>query len=299
VVTPLVDTAWLAAHLADPDLRIVDARWRGHGDGRTLYRQGHIPCAIHLDWHLDLNGRRGRVDDLLLPPAEFARVVGSAGLGDDHLVVAYADLDYSGAARLWWALRYYGHEQVAVLDGGFTRWIAEGRPVKTGQERYPLAHFTPRPQPRWLASGAEVLAALARPDGPVTIVDTRPPEQFAGRAVWTPIGSLFLPPDRDWSEVNGLPMRAGRIPSARHLESSRNLDPAQHWKYLTPAAIRAQAEAAGITPDRRVITYCGVGISASLGLFALHLAGYPDLALYDASWAEWGTDPGRPIERDP
>jgi thiosulfate/3-mercaptopyruvate sulfurtransferase len=295
---PLVETGWLAERLDDPDLRLVDARWRGDGSGRALYDLGHVPGAIHLDWHADLNARQGRVDDLILPPEEFGRLMGGVGIGDEHLVVAYADMDYSGAARLWWALRTYGHERAAVLNGGFTKWTAERRPTTTQPGRYPPATFTPRPQAGWLATAEEIAAGLADGDRGPILMDTRPPEQYAGRAVWTPAGSLPLPADREWWPVAGALMRAGRLPGALHLESSRNLDPAHHWTFLEPAAIRTQAEAAGIRPGRRVIAYCGVGISASLGLFALRLAGYPDVALYDGSWAEWGTDPERPIERD-
>jgi thiosulfate/3-mercaptopyruvate sulfurtransferase len=223
-------------------------------------------------------------------------VMDAAGIGDETRVVAYAHRDYSGAARLWWALRYYGHDQVAVLDGGITKWQAEGREVESGDAPiYPAATFTPRPNPAWLATAEEITAHLN--DESTRIVDTRPPEQFAGRAVWTPAGSAFLGPDHDTIDIGArAPMRAGHIPGALHLESSLNLD-AQTWAYLPADALRERFEAAGLHLDQRVITYCGVGISASLGLFALWLAGYRDVALYDGSWEEWGTDAGRPVER--
>ena len=116
---PLVEPSWVAAHLADSDVRVVDARWRGDGTGRELYRQGHLPGAVHLDWQRDLSWTDGRgVGYLLLPPEPFATVMEAAGIGDRTCVVAYAETDHSGAARLWWALRFYGHEQVAVLNGG-------------------------------------------------------------------------------------------------------------------------------------------------------------------------------------
>lgn len=293
----LLDTAWLAAHLEDSSLRIVDARWREDGSGRQLYLESHIPGAVHLDWHLDLNHTRDGVRDLLLPPDEFAAVMSAAGIGDETRVVTYAETDYSGAARLWWALRYYGHERVAVLDGGITRWLAEGRPVSRQVPQFPPARFTPRPQPALLATAAEIEAALRDPSSPVALVDTRPPEQYAGLAVWTPPGSRYLPPGQGWIELDGRVFRAGHIPGAISLPSSENLDPSG-WTFLDPQALRARALAAGVRPEQRVIAYCGVGISASLGLFALHLAGYPDLALYDASWEEWGADPHRPVIRD-
>ena len=129
---PLVETAWLAAHLSDADVCIVDARWRGDGTSRELYQRGHIPGAIHLDWYHDLSWTDARgVRNLLLPPEPFMAVMEAAGIGDHTRVVAYAETDHSGAARLWWALRFYGHDQVAVLNGGWTRWVDEGLPVST------------------------------------------------------------------------------------------------------------------------------------------------------------------------
>ena len=129
------------------------------------------------------------------------------------------------------------------------------------------------------------------------MVDTRPPEQYRGEAVWTPTGSRFLEPDKEWTIIEGERMRAGHIPGAVHLESSGNLDPDRDWIYLSREDIRRRAAEVGITQDNHVITYCGVGISASLGLFALYLAGYRKLSLYDASWFEWGTNPENPIEK--
>jgi 3-mercaptopyruvate sulfurtransferase SseA len=130
----------------------------------------------------------------------------------------------------------------------------------------------------------------------VRIVDTRPAEQYAGQAVWTPEGSRWFPPGHDQMELaDGRVMRGGHIPGAVHLHTRSMLN-TDDWTFRDGAAIRELASARGIESSQRVITYCGVGISASLGLFALHMAGYPDLALYDASWEEWGTDPAHPIE---
>jgi thiosulfate/3-mercaptopyruvate sulfurtransferase len=221
----------------------------------------------------------------------------AAGIGDETAVVAYAESDYSGAARLWWALRYHGHDQAAVLDGGLDKWIAEGRPLSRKAPDFPRAEFTPRPRPEWLATAEEIQAILEGQFGTAALVDTRPAEQYAGRAVWTPAGSLYLPSGQDWVDAGGRRMRAGHIPGAASLPSSGNLDPSD-WTFLSPQVLRERALAAGIRPEQRVITYCGVGISASLGLFALHLAGYNNLALYDASWEEWGSDPERLVTRE-
>jgi thiosulfate/3-mercaptopyruvate sulfurtransferase len=292
---PLVETGWLAEHLGEAGLRVVDARWRGDDSSRELYRAGHIPGAVPLDWHLDLNYTRDGLRDLLLPPARFAEVMGGAGIGDDTLVIAYADEDYSGAARLWWALRYYGHDRVVVLNGGLDKWLAEGRPVTQEIPAPPPARFTPRPRPAWLATAAEIEAALQDQASPLRLVDSRPPEQYAGLAVWTPNGSFYLPVGHSTAEIGARgPMRAGHIPGAINITSSTNLNPAD-WTYLPPEALQEKFAAAGLNPKQRIITYCGVGISASLGLLALHLAGFRNLALYDASWEEWGTDPAKPI----
>jgi len=296
---PLVEAEWLAEHLADSSLRIMDMRWRGDGSGREVYQAGHIPGAIHLDWHRDLNWTDERgVRDLMLPPERFAAVMESAGIGDYSLVVAYAETDHSGAARLWWALHYYGHDQVAVLNGGWTKWESEGRAVSTDVPQPLPAIFTPRSRPNWLATAGEIEHAVNGASPGVRLVDTRPPKQYSGLAIWTPHGSLFLPPGQDWIELaDGRVMRAGHIPCVVNMHASTNLNP-HDWTYLSAKELRDKARKAGIEPEQRVITYCGVGISASLGLFALYLAGYRDVALYDASWEEWGTDPKRPVEAE-
>lgn len=296
--SPLVETAWLEAHLEERDLRLVDARWRGDGTSRDLYQRGHLPEAVPLDWHQDLSWTNARgVRDLLLPPERFAAVMEAAGIGDQTRVVAYAETDHSGAARLWWALRYYGHVQVAILNGGWTKWVAEGRAVSTDPPHPVRTHFSTRPRPKWLATAAEIERTLKEAGSLVRLVDTCPAEQYAGQAIWTPAGSRPFPPGQDWLQLDdGRVMRGGHIPGARHFHASSTLNRSD-WTFQDPEAIGALASARGLEPAQRIITYCGVGISASLGLFALHLAGYRHLALYDASWEEWGTDPTRPIEQ--
>lgn len=190
-------------------------------------------------------------------------------------VVAYAETDHSGAARLWWALRYYGHEQVAVLNGGWTKWVAEGRAVSTEPSHQAPTRFSSRPQPEWLATTAEIEQALKKAESLVRLVDTRPAEQYAGQAIWTPEGSRPFPPWQNWLQLaDGRVMRGGHIPGALHLHATSMLNPSD-WTFRDPAAIHALARARGLDPAQRIITYCGVGISASLGLFALHLAGGP------------------------
>lgn len=296
--TPLVEPDWLAAHLSDPDLRLVDLRWRADGRGAQRYRAGHIPGAVHLDWERDLACTKDGVRYMLSPPDQFAVLMSAAGIGDETRVVAYAEADHSGATRLWWALRYYGHEQVAVLNGGLTRWLAEQRPLSANLPRPTPAHFTPRPQPNWLVTAADIEERLSDPRAGICLMDTRPPEQYAGHAVWTPQGSRYLPPNQDWVDVQGRRIRGGRLPGAISRHASLNLNPDDDWRYLRPQILRQHAQAANLNPDQQVVAYCGSGNSATVGLFALYLAGYRKLALYDASWEEWGADPNRPIERD-
>lgn len=292
-----METGWLAEHLGDSNLRIVDMRWRADGSGREVHKAGHIPGAIYLDWQRDLNWTDERgVRDLLLPPEKFEAVMRVVGIGDETCVVAYTEKDHSGAARLWWALHYYGHDQVSVLNGGWTKWVAEDRVVNIDMPQPLPAIFTPRPRPNWLATADEIELAVNGANPGVRLVDARPPEQYSGQAIWTPHGSLFLPTGEDWIEVvGGRVMRAGHIPGAVNKHASTNLNPLD-LTFLSADELRDHARKAGIEPEHRVITYCGVGITASLGLFALYLAGYNNVALYDASWEEWGTDPKRPVE---
>ncbi|HXX77898.1 MAG TPA: sulfurtransferase, partial [Ktedonobacteraceae bacterium] len=280
---PLIETNWLADHLTDGNLRIVDMRWRGNGTGREVYLAGHIPGAIHLDWHRDLNWTDERgVRDLLLPPERFAEVMSEAGIDDNTHVLAYAETDHSGAARLWWALRYYGHDQVAVLNGGWTKWLAEGREVSTALAQLTRTKSTFRLRSRWLATADEIERAMDEASSNVKLVDTRPPEQYSGYAIWTPYGSRFLPTGQTEIEVSdGRVMRAGHIPGAMNIHASTNLN-SNDWTYLPLEELENKFKKAGLMPEHRIITYCGVGISASLGLFSLYLAGYRNIALYDA-----------------
>lgn len=294
----LVETNWLADHLTDDDLRIVDMRWRGDNTGRKVFLAGHIPGAIYLDWHRDLNWTDERgVRDLLLPPEQFAEVMGEAGIDAKTRVLAYAETDHSGAARLWWALRYYGHDQVAVLNGGWTKWLAEGREVSTVLNQPIRSIFIPRIRSQWLATADEIEHAMDKASPDIKLVDTRPPEQYNGYAIWTPYGSRFLPNGKTEIDVSdGRMMRAGHVPGALNIHASTNLNP-YDWTYLPLEELEEKFKKVGLMPEQRIITYCGVGISASLGLFSLYLAGYRDVALYDASWEEWGTDHTKLVER--
>ncbi len=298
--SPLVQTAWLADHLDHPDVRVVDVRWQaqyeaGRGisaDDEAGYLAGHIPGAVFVGMVRDLADPQSDVPDRLVSPAPFAQVMERLGIGDHTLVVAYDDMVLPlSAARLWWALSYYGHARVRVLDGGLRRWRVEGRSLSTEVPAPSPATFTPRPQPDWLATKATVVAALDQPD--VAIVDCLAPDQHHSSAV------------HPWGD------RPGHIPGAVNVPYLANADPAlataptaerdrllateQVLTYLPTDALAALYAAAGVTPDREVIAYCGRGFAAAGGLLALKLLGYERARLYDGSWAEWSADPALPV----
>src|SRR3954451_25492639 len=175
---PLVSTEWLAAHQHDPKLRIVDVRWRSHyenGRGISIddhesYREGHIPGAVFAGMKGDLSDQQHAIPDMLVEAQQFAQVMARIGIGNDTVVVTYDNMGFPlGSARLWWALSYYGHDDVRVLDGGLRQWQAEGRPLSKGYVSPERATFVPRPRPEWIANKHDVLAALDQPE--ITILD--------------------------------------------------------------------------------------------------------------------------------
>jgi thiosulfate/3-mercaptopyruvate sulfurtransferase len=208
-------------------------------------------------------------------PQRFASLMGRLGIGDEHLVIAYDDDGNHIAARLWWLLNYYGHPAARLLDGGYPKWVAEGRPVTAEMPRHGAATFTPRVRPEWRVAATEVRRVIGDPR--VRLVDNRGPRDFRGEV--------------------GRGERMGRIPGAVNIPISSFWEgPHKTWK--PEAALRAIHEAAGVTPDKRVITYCNAGVSASVGLLALKLLGYPSAANYAGSWYDWERDPDNPAERD-
>ena len=278
----LVDTAWLAGRLADPAIRIVDVRggirppsdpapW--YLESREAYAAAHIPGAAYVGWLSDLVEPAAPVKMTMASPERYAAVMGRLGIGDQHLVVAYDDDGNHLAARLWFMLNHYGHGAVRLLDGGYPKWVAEGRPLSAESPAHPPATFTPRIQPGWRVTAAEVRRALA--ERTVRLVDSRTPAQFRGEI------------------TRG--QRPGRIPGAVNVPIERFWEgPYKAWR--STAELQAAHEAAGVTPGARVITYCNAGVSASVGLFALKMLGYQASSNYAGSWYDWEQDPSNPIE---
>ena len=278
----LAETEWLAERLADPSLRIVDIRGiirppdapHPHYEGnRAAYIEAHIPGAVFVDWTADITEPGAPVKMTLAGPERFAALMSRLGIGDQHTVVVYEDGVGQIAARLWWALNYYGHSAVKVLNGGFRKWIAEGRPVTGEIPHCPPATFTPRVQPGWRVSSAEVRSAIGDPR--VMLVDLRTPAEFRGEI--------------------GRGNRKGRIPGACNVPAS-SLVGGDHKTLNSDDELRRAFEAAGIGFDKRAVTYCNAGVSASLGLLALKLIGHPAAANFAGSWYEWERDPQNPTE---
>jgi thiosulfate/3-mercaptopyruvate sulfurtransferase len=299
---PLVSTEWLAQHLDDANLRVVDVRWRsryenGRGisfDDREGYLEGHIPGAVFAGMIGDLSDPSHPIPDMLIQPEPFAEAMGHLGIGNDTLVVAYDNMGLPlGSARFWWALSYYGHARVHVLDGGLRQWQSEGRSLSTDLPTVEPMAFTAKLRADWIADKQEVAAALDNPD--TLIIDCLSQEQYSGDG---------------GSDLWGA--RPGHIPGAVNVPALANIDPElgtatsaereqllnnrQSFNFSPSEVLAALYEGAGVTPDRQVITYCGRGFAASCGLLALKVLGHEKVRLYDGSWSEWSTDPELPTE---
>ncbi len=283
----LVETSWLVEHLNDPHLRIVDMRGyvrTVERDGvqdalyvgaRDEYQQGHIPGALYIDWSSDIVDPGDDVEAQIAPATLFGQLLGRLGIGDQHLVVAYdAHPASQFATRLWWALKYYGHDQVVVLNGGLPKWQRENLPLDTTIPSYPPAVFTPIVQPELRATASDVLALLGQQDA--TLIDARERGQYTGEIV----------------RGHG---RAGHIPGALSLPREELIDPATGTFRSSEELARIFASA-GVVPEQRVVAYCNGGVAATTVLFSLAMLGYPRLTNYDGSWNEWGKRQDLPAE---
>lgn len=266
----LVQTSWLAGHLSDPNVRLVDM---GMPDG---YLRAHIPGAVHpgperSHWLKD------PADPLhVLKPDTFRELVEGWGIGDGTQVVAYDEDGGHQAARLWSVMRHYGHDTVRILDGGWNKWLAEGRPATQAVPRHDGGSFTPKPRASVFVHVEEMKALVGQPAA--QLLDVRSQGEWEGT-------------------VTRGNRRTGHIPGAAHMEWLDSVT-GDGIKALRPAdEVKRRLGAAGVTADKPIVTYCQGGVRASHTAFVLTLLGYKEVRIYDGSFAEWGNRDDTPIVR--
>jgi thiosulfate/3-mercaptopyruvate sulfurtransferase len=272
----LVSTEWLAAHLKDPDLRVLDATWFLPNDGRVgraEYNAMHIPGARFFDID-EISDHRSELPHMVPPVEKFMSRMRAMGVGDGHQVVVYDAHGLFSAARVWWLFRLMGQDNIAVLDGGLPKWLAEGRETEDMAPIIRDRHMTVRVQNQMVRDVTQVSSASKLGDH--EILDARAAARFRGDA----------PEPRQG-------LRAGHIPGAKSVPFSTLLKDDQTLK--SPDELRAIFESAGVDLAKPTITSCGSGVTAAVLNLALEQIGKTDHALYDGSWAEWGAFPTLPI----
>lgn len=273
-MSAIVESAWLKERLDDPNIVVADCRFAlaQPGLGTTEYAEGHIPGAVYFDLERDLSGPKGKHGGRHpLPSMEsFAEKLGRAGIEAGKTVVVYDDQGGAMASRLWWMLRYVGHDDVKLLNGGFSGWKAAGYPVTTDVPQPKAAEFRVSLRPELLLSAEDVKARLGKPG--TTIIDSREPKRYLG--LEEPIDPV-----------------AGHIPGAINLFWKDALDEAGRWK--AQAGQRERFER--LDRDAELVVYCGSGVTACPNVLALTEAGFRDVKLYGGSWSDWITYEGNPI----
>ncbi|MBI2887261.1 MAG: sulfurtransferase [Chloroflexi bacterium] len=264
----LVSPQWLADHLNNADLKVIDAR----GAGR--YTGGHIPGAANLPV-ARLDDPTSPIRSALLPAERFGTLLGNAGVSNQDRVVVYDDGPGLMAARLFWAMHYYGHEQLAILDGGLTRWAEEGRPLATDSPSIQPQRYTARAQLDRGATKEEVSQRLGK-EGTL-LLDVRSLDEYTGAMVQA--------------------ARGGHIPGARFLEWSTALADGASPALKSAEQLQKLLTAVGATPDKEIVTYCQGGVRAAHTYYVLRLLGYDRVRNYTGSWGDWGNDPALPVEQ--
>jgi thiosulfate/3-mercaptopyruvate sulfurtransferase len=260
----LVETDWVAAHASDPDVRVVDMRRGG-------YDLGHVPGSVYLQPEAI---RDAKNPPTFLPsPAAFGAMMSGLGISNTTRVVVYDERGGIYAARLWWILNAYGHSNVALMNGGWTKWTGEQRTAATAAFNPPPSRFIASLRPEWVATAADVVAAIDKPD--VKIVDARTAAEINGQTA----GNI---------------RRGGFVPSSIPVYWEDLLD-AKLKTFKSAEELKAIYESHGIKPSQQIIAYCLVGMRASVDLFALHLLGYEHLRNYYGAWEEWGNRDDLPL----
>lgn len=277
---PVVSTEWLGAHLGEPNLRVLDARFylpTLRRDGRAEHAESHLPGAVYFDVD-EVADRTSSLPHMLPAPEAFARAVSALGVGDGDRIVAYGARNMGASARVWWMFRVFGHDRVAILDGGIGKWKAEGRPLEGGVSPAPQSRgFSARFRPE-LVSGLDQMRTNVE-SRRLQVIDARSAGRFVG------------------TEPEPRPgLRGGHIPGSVNLPYDRLFAPEDNSLLPVPA-LRQAFEAAGLDLARPVVASCGSGVSACVLALGLYLLGRPDVAVYDGSWTEWGGREDTPVER--
>ncbi|MBI5299024.1 MAG: sulfurtransferase [Deltaproteobacteria bacterium] len=315
----LTDAHWLAQYLNKPDLRIIDCRYvlGKPSAGKALYLEGHIPGAIHLDVDHDLSGKQGPGRHPLPKAIDFSTTMSNAGVDQDTTVIAYDDMGGAWSARLWWLLRYFGHEKVFILNGGWLKWIAENNEVTKVVPHFKPRSFKAVPHTDWIVSKEEVQRNLENKD--CLLLDARAPERYRGEihqraSARYSVGlhERNLPSEQSEREgeappalpvegalpapiIEPLDQQAGHIPGAKNAPFAENVtQPNKEFKSLEE--LKEKFKTLGACQAKEIICYCGSGVTACNNIFALKMIG-KDAKLYEGSWSDWSADPNLPVER--
>jgi thiosulfate/3-mercaptopyruvate sulfurtransferase len=276
LTSPLVSTEWLAQRLSAPDIRVVDASWHmpaAQRDAREEFLQQHIPGAVFFDID-EIADTASPLPHMLPEPAKFASRVKRLGLGDGNRIIVYDSTGLFSAARVWWMFRVMGHLDVAVLDGGLPKWMAEGRPLDDMPPVPRERHFTPRPNHMLVRTLDQMRRNLETKSEQV--IDARSEGRFHGR---------------DPEPRQGL--RSGHIPGSKNIPYTAVLNADGTMK--TADELRAVFRSTGLDLHKPVTASCGSGVSAAILLLAMAMLGAKDGALYDGAWAQWGADTSLPV----
>ena len=278
MTSPLVSTDWLQEQLADADLRVIELRGKvlpptepppHYLSDRAGYEKAHIPAAMYVDWQVDIV-EPGSPSNDIASPSRFTALMRALGVNGDTRIIVADDAGGSFATRMRWALQYYGHDHARILDGGFTKWQAEGRPLSVDIPLARRGDFVAQPRPELLASADDILRGL---DGGMQLIDTRSPAEYAGTASRARAG--------------------GHIPGAISLPRGSLVT--ADGKLKEESELRRLFAEMGIALDAPdTVLYCNSGVSATYGRLAMEVAGAGNLRIYDGSWKEWGNDDSAP-----